>query len=98
MGFGKGLLVMKLEFDISAEFEERLKEIVMKATLQVKAEEHRQMASKEWMTIKEATAYVGVSYNTFMKFRTLGLVICEIEGVKRVSKKEVDSFLQNNSF
>lgn len=86
---------MKLEFDISTELEERLKEIVMKAALQSKSEEQNY---KEWMTVKEAAAYVGVSYNTFMKFRSSGLVICEIEGIKRVSKKEIDSFLQKNSF
>lgn len=53
---------------------------------------------KQWMSITEASKYVGVSYNTFTKFRTMGLKICEIDGIKRVSKDEIDTFLKANSF
>lgn len=54
--------------------------------------------SQEWMSIAEATKYIGVSYNTFVKFRHHGLKICEIDGIKRVSKKEIDDFLNRFSF
>ena len=53
---------------------------------------------QEWLSLTEATKYVGVSYNTFIKFRHMGLKVCEIEGIKRVSRKEIDRFLENNSF
>lgn len=53
---------------------------------------------KEWMTLKEGAKYMGVSYNTFNKFRQMGLKVCEIERVKRVSRKEIDSFLESHSF
>lgn len=53
---------------------------------------------KEWMTLKEAANYLGVSYNTFKKFRQMGLKVCEIGGVKRVSRKEMDSFFESYSF
>lgn len=89
---------MKLELDVLAELEQQLKEIVVKATLEAKAEERNRMKSKEWMSLKEGASYAGVSYNTFIKFRALGLVICEVEGIKRVSKKEIDSFLYRYSF
>lgn len=52
---------------------------------------------KEWFSLKEAAKYAGVSYNTFMKFRIRGLKICEIDGIKRVSKKEIDRFLEEHS-
>ncbi|MGN7479816.1 helix-turn-helix domain-containing protein [Solibacillus silvestris] len=52
----------------------------------------------EWMSLKEAAKYANVSYNTLMKFRVMGLKISEIDGVKRVSKKEVDRFLEEHSF
>jgi len=55
------------------------------------------LISNEWMSIKEATKYVGVSFNTFMKFRTMGLKISEIDGIKRVSRKEIDRFLEEYS-
>lgn len=52
----------------------------------------------EWMSLKEAAKYANVSYNTLMKFRVMGLKISEIDGVKRVSKKEVNRFLEEHSF
>ncbi len=53
---------------------------------------------KEWLSLKEAALYAGVSYNTFIKFRTMGLKVTEIDGIKRVSKKEVDRFMESYSF
>lgn len=49
------------------------------------------------MTLKDGVAYAGVSYNSFMKFRIYGLKICEVEGVKRVSKTEIDRFFIERS-
>lgn len=56
------------------------------------------LSYKNWMSLKEAAIYAGVSYNTFIKFRTLGLKVCEIDGIKRVSKKEIDRFLEEYSY
>lgn len=56
------------------------------------------MGLNEWMSIKDAAKYAGVSYNTFKKFRTMGLKISEIDGVMRVSRKEIDRFLESHSF
>ncbi|ACA38108.1 MULTISPECIES: helix-turn-helix domain-containing protein [Lysinibacillus] len=53
---------------------------------------------KEWLSLSEAAKYIGVSYNTFIKFRHMGLKVCEIDGIKRVSRKEIDSFLESHSF
>lgn len=38
-----------------------------------------QKSPKEWMSIKEAREYIGVSHNTFTKYREMGLKICEID-------------------
>ncbi|KGR82771.1 hypothetical protein CD32_18175 [Lysinibacillus odysseyi 34hs-1 = NBRC 100172] len=53
---------------------------------------------KEWMSIEEARNYIGVSHNTFNKFRIMGLKVAEIDGIKRVSKSEIDRFLTEHSF
>ena len=58
----------------------------------------KSFGDSEWMSLKEAAKYANVSYNTLMKFRVMGLKISEIDGVKRVSKKEVDRFLEEHSF
>lgn len=52
----------------------------------------------EWMTLKDGAKYAGVAYNTFMKFREKGLKVSEVDGVKRVSRKEIDRFLESRSF
>lgn len=54
--------------------------------------------TKEWLTLKDGAKYAGVSYNTFIKFRALGLQICEVEGLKRVSKTEINRFLEEYSY
>lgn len=54
--------------------------------------------SNEWLSLKEAAIYAGVSYNTFIKFRSMSLKVAEIEGIKRVSRKEIDTFFENHSF
>jgi len=58
----------------------------------------RQTFINEWMSLKEGAVYAKVSYNTFMKFRLMGLKVSEIDGIKRVSRKEIDKFLENHSF
>ncbi|WP_336638229.1 helix-turn-helix domain-containing protein [Lysinibacillus fusiformis] len=65
-----------------------------KALLSIK----HNFTNNEWMTLKDGAKYAGVSYNTFMKFREMGLKVCEIDGVKRVSRKEIDQFLESYSF
>ena len=70
----------------------------LKNTILEAIEEHSTFLLKEWMTISDAAKYAGVSYNTFIKFRQMGLKVCEIDGIKRVSRKEIDRFLDSNSF
>lgn len=56
------------------------------------------MIAKEWMTLKEGAKYAGISYNTLIKFRQKGLKVAEIDGVKRISKTEIDNFFKEYSF
>lgn len=53
---------------------------------------------KEWMTLNEGAKYANVSINTFRNFRLHGLKVTEIEGIKLVSRKEIDSFLESNGY
>lgn len=56
------------------------------------------LIQSRWLSLQEAAKYAGVSYNTFIKFRHMGLKVCEIDGIKRVSRKEIDRFLEEHSF
>lgn len=90
---------MKIELlDMPEGLGEQLKFLVLAATKEALELRKKQLTAKEWMSLKEGAAYAGVSNNSFTKFRELGLRVCEIDGIKRVSKKEIDRFLGNNSF
>lgn len=88
---------MIIELDRSG-LQEQLKDLVLAATLEALEQNRKQLVTKQWMSLKEGCEYAGVSFNTFSKFRAMGLQVCEIDGIKRVSKKEIDSFLQSNSY
>lgn len=50
---------------------------------------------KEWLSLKEGAKYAGVCNNTFFKFRQNGLKVCVIDNVQKVSRKEIDRFLES---
>lgn len=52
----------------------------------------------EWMDLKTAAKYVGVSYKTLLSFRVMGLEIAEIGRIRRVSKTALEEFMKKNSF
>ncbi|RSK28521.1 DNA-binding protein [Bacillus sp. HMF5848] len=80
----------------STNFKSELKNLILTTLEQVLKE--YQPKKSEWMSLKEGASYANVSYNTFIKFREMGLKVCEIDGVKRVSKTEIDNFLNSYSY
>lgn len=54
--------------------------------------------AKQLLTVREAAEYLGVSYNTFQKFRYEGLKIFEVDGIKRIYKHELDKFIEDNCY
>ncbi|MGE7696684.1 helix-turn-helix domain-containing protein [Lysinibacillus sp. NPDC094177] len=54
--------------------------------------------NKKVFTLKEAAEYLNVSFNTFQKFRYEGLKVFELDGTKRVTKEELDKFIEKNSY
>lgn len=89
---------MRIELDMPQGLEEQIKTIILSATKEAINQNKKQMIAKDWMSITEACEYTGVSKNTFFKFRQLGLKVCEIDSVKRVSKIEIDDFFKKNSY
>lgn len=69
---------------------------IMKLALNEVVNEHK-LVTKEWFSLKEAAEYIGVSVNTLAKYREMGLKVFVIEGVSRVSRKEIDRFLETHS-
>lgn len=86
------------DFDFVTLFGEQAATLIIKKIEDTLENYSKQIHSKEWLTIKEAAEYIGVSTNTFAKMRQMGLQVCEIEGIKRVSKTEIDRFLKSYSY
>ncbi|MEK4713562.1 DNA-binding protein [Sporosarcina sp. FSL K6-5500] len=87
---------MQKSIEFPKGLENRLIEMIITCTTQ--ALKSQQSVLKEWFSLSEAAQYAGVSHNTFVKFRQMGLKICEIDGIKRVSRKEIDRFFEDYSF
>lgn len=95
MQFLGGIL---LDLSKSNLLEQQIEAIVLKATREAIEKSYKQFNAKEYFSIKEACEYIGVSFGTFSKFRTLGLKVIEIEGIKRVAKKSIEEFLESYSY
>lgn len=78
--------------------EKNLNEIIATTTLNVIKQIQGKIIQKEWLTLSEAAKYAGVSHNTFVKFREMGLKVSQVDGIKRVSRKEIDAFLEKYSY
>ena len=75
-----------------------LEGIVLKAVQKALQASQHEFVDSGWLSLKEGAKYAGVSYNTLLKYRQYGLQVCEIEGIKRISRKEIDRFFQEHSF
>lgn len=51
---------------------------------------------KPYMNIKEASEYIGVSYNTFRKLVKGGLRTVTVEGIEMVRKVDIDDYFEEN--
>lgn len=92
---------MKIEFkdaDFATLFGEQTATLIIKKIEDTLENYSKQINNKEWMTFKEAQEYIGVSFNTLSKMRRQGLKVCEIDGIKRISKSEIDQFLKSHSY
>ena len=90
---------MKFEIELpQLSFEKQIETVVFKGMEKSIEKYIERMTTKEWMNMKEAQEYIGVSFNTLQKFRQMGLPVFEIDGVKRISKTEIDNFLQKHSY
>lgn len=89
---------MQINLETPSGLEEELKMMVLEAAKSAMELYKNSLVSKEWFSLREAQDYIGVSNVTFSKFRTMGLKVMEVDSVKRVSKKELDRFMEENSY
>lgn len=73
-------------------FENLKKELITLLTMSLSQQ------PKKIFTLKEVAEYLNFSFNTFQKFRYEGLKVFEIDGTKRVTKEELDKFVEKHSY
>lgn len=78
--------------------ENQIKTLVFQATQEALEQYKKSLISKDYFSLREAREYIGVSNATFSKFRTMGLKVMVVDSVSRVSKKELDRFMEENSY
>ena len=70
----------------------------LKAELVELIEQQLLKPEKQLFTLREAACYLGVSYNTLQKLRYNGLKFFEVDGIKRIYKRDLDKFIEKNSY
>lgn len=80
------------EQELTLYFENLKKELITLFTTSL-SQQHKKI-----FTLKEGAEYLNVSFNTFQKFRYEGLKVFEIDGTKRVTKDELDKFVEKHSY
>lgn len=91
----KGEILMNIEYEELILSINKIEEMIVKFENQAS---RKHIVPIEWMTLADGAKYAGVSYNSFSKFREMGLKVSQVEGIKRVSRTEIDKFLEKNSF
>lgn len=89
-------MATKIQLDLSEELEDQIQALFIKSAREVLHEvSNQEVNAKEFMTFKEAAAYVGVSFNTFKNFITdYGLKTITIGGKKFIHKPTLVQFLK----
>lgn len=49
-----------------------------------------------YLNKKQASEYIGISFNTLKKFIDEGLPVVEVSGVQMIRKIDIDEFLESN--
>lgn len=88
--------MVMLPVEVSKEFTEFYEKLFVSLAKETVERVKDGFSQKQYMNKKEAAYYIGVSFNTFQKLERMGLPIIEIDGIKLVSKQDIDSFLDSH--
>lgn len=91
-------MATKIQLDLSEELEEQIQALFIKSAKEVLHELSKQeINSKDYLSYKEAAAYIGVSFNTLKNFISdYGLKTITIGGKRFIAKNEIVSFMKKH--
>lgn len=90
----KGGYIMGATVQISEKFVEVYEQTLLSMVKEVMNKANSMDRYKPYMNKKEAALYIGVSFNTLQKFIDKGMPVIEVDGVKLISKRDIDEFLE----
>lgn len=85
--------VMMLPIEISKEFVDSYQALLLDIARESVDKVREGFSEKEYMNKKEASEYIGISFNTFQKLERMGLPVIEIDSVMLVKRQDIDEFL-----
>lgn len=85
----------QIQFELSDEVQKQLEELFQQSARQVfKEVREKELHTKEYMKLKEACEYVGISYGTLQKWiREEDLKVIDVSGIKMIAKQTINTFL-----
>lgn len=86
------LLPFKISDEVTKQVEEAFVSIAEKVTDDVL----NGVKAKPYMNKREACEYIGVSFNTLVKFQNAGLPIVNVDGIQMFRKIDIDNFFKEN--
>lgn len=87
---------VSLNIPLSDEFQGGIEVVVLNGvTKGIEMALERQSKAKDFMNLKEACEYIGVSFATLSNYRKMGLRVSVIQGRSIISKQEIIRFLES---
>lgn len=83
---------MEVKMQVPPEFEEHIKEEMLKTAVEAYKLAGKREALPEYMNMKQTAEYAGISFNTLKKWIAMDLRVSTISGIQRISKKAIDDF------
>jgi len=86
----------ELKIPLPDSIQDELKTMIRNAAIQaINEATQRETKAKDFMNLKEACEYIGVSFATLSNYRKLGLRVSVIQGRSIISKQEIIRFLES---
>lgn len=83
---------MEVKMQVPPEFEEHIKREMLKTAVEAYKLAGKREALPEYLNMRQAGEYAGVSFNTLKKWIAMDLRVSNIAGMQRISKKAIDNF------
>lgn len=87
--------MLKFPVEVDSKFINEYKLLLTDLVKETIEEVRQGYSHKEYMNKKEASEYIGISFNTLKKFEKDGLPVINVSGLQMIRKNDIDKFLKD---